>query len=527
MIVSKVTQKTSLRNSVFVTGFMTFISRVTGLIRDILFSQIFGVSANMDSFLVAFKIPNLLRRFFAEGAFSQGFVPVLNEYKEISPDKLSGLVGSMFGSLSLILFIITAIGTLLAPAMVYLFAPGFSSNEDQLATTAQMLRYAFPYIFFISLTSLLGSLLNAHGNFSIPAITPVILNLCLICASIFLSSYFNPPELALAVAVFFSGLFQLLFQFPFILKKKLTFRPRIDFSHPGVRQIYKLMLPGIFGSSVAQINILFDTLIASFLVSGSISWLYYSDRLMEFPLGVFAVAVATVILPRLSSEKTKANIDDFKNSLAWGMNAVITIGLPSTIGIILVGDTLLYIIFFSPQFSLMDISMAYASLVTYSLGLLAFMLMKILAAGYYSRKDTKTPVRFAVYSLFLNLALNIIFVYAFNLFRGDALHAGLALATSCAAVFNASLLYRGLVKVGVIISGSVINLHNFKKLIASFIMALFIVLSESYYLSDLSLLSRFEASIILMFIIAISACIYFFIWYLFIHHRSDAIKVND
>ena len=526
MTVSKITQKIYLRNSVLVTGFMTFISRITGLLRDVLFSQLFGVSANMDSFLVAFKIPNLLRRFFAEGAFSQGFVPILNEYKEMQPDKLSGLVGSTFGSLSLVLFIITAIGTLFAPVMVYLFAPGFSGNEDQIATTAQMLRYAFPYIFFISLTSLLGSVLNAHGNFSVPAITPVILNLCLICASIFLSPYFNPPELVLAIAVFLAGLFQLLFQLPFILKRKLAFRPRIDFSHPGVRQIYKLMLPGILGSSVAQINILIDTLIASFLVSGSISWLYYSDRLMEFPLGVFGVAVATVILPRLSSEKAKASMHDFRHSLAWGMNAVITIGLPSAIGIILVGDTLLHIIFFSSQFSLVDISMAYASLVAYSLGLVAFMLVKILAAGYYSRKDTKTPVRIAVYSLILNLVLNIIFIYVFHLFRGNALHAGLALATSCSAMFNAFFLYRGLVKVGAIISGSVINLHNFKKLVASFVMAFFIIFSESYYLSDLLALSRFEAAANLIFIITVSACIYFSIWYLFIHQRSDG-KANQ
>ena len=518
---SEIKKKPSLRKSALTTGLMTGISRISGLLRDVCFSQFFGASANMDSFFVAFKIPNLLRRFFAEGAFSQSFVPIINEYKELHPEKVRDLVGSTFGSLSLILFFITALGVVIAPILVYLFAPGFSGNDGQLLITTQMLRYCFPYILFISLTSLLGSLLNSYGNFLVPAITPVILNLCLIIGAIYLSSWFHPPELGLAVAVFFAGLFQLIFQLPFVIRKKLTFRPRINFSYPGVRKIYKLMLPGIFGSSVAQINILIDTLLASFLVTGSISWLYYSDRLMEFPLGVFGIAVATVILPKLSSDNASDNTEEFKKSFTWGINAVITIGLPSTMGIILIGDHLLYAFFFSANFNLHDVSMAYASLVAYSIGLLAFMLIKILVTGYYSRQDTKTPVRFALYSLFLNISLNLFFIFILYRFVGEALHAGLALATSCAALFNVYLLYRELIRIRAIDSGVIFNVHNAKKVLATMIMSASIVISKSYFIPNPYFMERLSVIFNLSLIILIACLVYGVIWHLFIHQDSS------
>jgi len=314
---------------------MTLISRVLGLARDMVWARFFGADAHMDAFFVAFKIPNFLRRLFAEGAFSQAFVPVLSEYKEQqSRESIQALVNRVAGTLFGILSLITVIGVLASPVLVALFAPGFLYRDPALFDfTALMLRLTFPYILFISLVAFVAGILNTWGRFAAASFVPVWLNVVLIGAAVLVAPQLEQPELALAGGVFVAGLVQLLFLVPSLKRVGLFPRPQWKPGDPGVKRIMKLMLPGIIGSSVAQINLLFDTLIASFLVAGSVSWLYYSDRLVEFPLGVFAIALSTVILPSLSRSHANASDEEFSQTLDWGLRWVLLIGIPSTVGL--------------------------------------------------------------------------------------------------------------------------------------------------------------------------------------------------
>lgn len=436
-----------LLRSTSVVGAMTLLSRITGLARDIGFSRWFGAGLLMDAFFVAFKIPNLLRRFFAEGAFSAAFVPVFSEYRATrDQEDTKELIDRVAGTLGLALFVITAIGVIAAPVLIMVFAPGFLGDDGRYGLARDMLRLTFPYLFFISLTALAGAILNAYRSFAVPAFTPVLLNLVLIGFAGWVAPGMENPGLGLAAGVFVAGLVQLLFQLPFLLRLKLLPWPRWGWRHSGVRKILKLMLPVIFGSSVAQINILFDTLIASFLAAGSISWLYYSDRLMEFPLGVFGIALATAILPTLSEQHARASSDAFNATLDWALRLVLIIAFPAALGLIVLAGPLLTTIFYGGAFTSLDVTMATASLVAYALGLVGFVLVKVLTPGYFARQDTRTPVKIGVYSLILNMALNVVVVV--SLVRADfyAPHAGLALATTLSALFNATLLLRGLRK---------------------------------------------------------------------------------
>ncbi len=439
-----------LLKSTSVVSSMTLISRISGLARDISFAHWFGASIVMDAFFVAFKLPNLLRRFFAEGAFSQAFVPVITEYRANSSQReTQELVDGVAGTLGLALFVITAVGVTAAPLLIALFAPGFLGEDARYEVATDMLRFTFPYLFFISLTALAGGILNTYRQFAVPAFTPVLLNLVLIAFAAWIAPQMERPGMGLAIGVFVAGAVQLLFQLPFLLKLKLLPRPRWGWAHEGVRRILKLMLPVIFGSSVAQINLLFDTLIASFLAAGSISWLYYSDRLMEFPLGVCGIAVATVMLPHLSEHHAKSSPEGFAASLDWALRLVVVIAVPAAIGLILLAEPLLTTLFFGGAFTAQDVTMATASLLAYAVGLLGFILVKVLSTGFFSRQDTRTPVRIGVRAVVLNLVLNIVFVV--SLVRADfyAPHVGLALATTISALFNATLLYRGLRRDGV------------------------------------------------------------------------------
>ena len=435
----------SLLKSTAAVGAMTLLSRILGLARDIVFARVFGAAAGTDAFFIAFKIPNFLRRLFAEGAFSQAFVPVLTEYKtQRSQDEVGELVQRVAGTLGGVLFLLTVVGVLAAPLLVMVFAPGFIDEPDRFTLTTEMLRITFPYLLFISLTALAGGVLNSYGRFAVPAFTPVLLNLVLIGAAIFVAPLFARPIMALAWGVFFAGLAQLLFQLPFIWRLGLLRWPRWGHSDLGVRRIGKLMLPAIFGSSVAQVNLLFDTLIASFLVAGSVSWLYYSDRLVEFPLGVFGIALATVILPSLSAKHAEANPEDFSRTLDWALRWVLVIGTPATVGLLLLAGPILTTFFRYGEFAAHDVAMAKLSLMAYSLGLLGFIGVKVLAPGYYARQDTKTPVRIGIIAMLANMGMNVLFVVPMVLLGIEGPHSGLALATSCSAFLNAGLLYRGL-----------------------------------------------------------------------------------
>lgn len=424
---------------------MTLISRVLGLARDIVIARVFGAGVGADAFFVAFKIPNFLRRLFAEGAFSQAFVPVLSEYKSRREHgEVRALVDATSGVLGGVLFVVTAVGVLAAPVLVMVFAPGFLQDEPKYELTVAMVRITFPYILFISLTALAGGVLNSYGRFGVPAFTPVFLNLCMIGAALWLAPRLDEPVTALAWGVFAAGILQLAFQLPYLGRLRLIPRPRWGRRDEGVRRIARLMLPGIVGSSVAQINLLFDTLIASFLATGSVSWLYYSDRLMEFPLGVFGVALATVILPRLSQEYVAASPEAFSRTLDWGLRLVVLIAVPAATGLYVLAGPMLVTLFQYGEFGAHDVRMAELSLMAYALGLLGFILVKVLAPGYYSRQDTRTPVRIAVIAMAVNLVLNVAFVVPMVRWDIPGPHAGLALATTLAAFLNAGLLFRGL-----------------------------------------------------------------------------------
>lgn len=439
-----------LIKSTAIVGGMTMISRLLGFMRDVVFANIFGAGAATDAFFVAFKIPNFLRRLFAEGAFSQAFVPVLTEYRtQRDQAAVRLLIANTTGVLGAILLLLTVVAILGADYLIMLFAPGFIDDQPKFALAADMLQITFPYLFFISLTALAGGILNSYDKFAAPAITPVWLNLILIAAAFGFTSQFEPPIMALAWGVLIAGITQLLFQIPFLLKLGLLPRPRWGWHDSGVRRILKLMIPAIFGSSVAQINLLLDTIIASFLVTGSVSWLYYSDRLVEFPLGIFGIAMATVILPGLSKKHAESDTKSFSKMLDWALRWVLLMGIPAAVGLILLAGPMLTTLFNYGEFQVSDVKMSALSLMAYGVGLLGFMLVKVLAPGFYARQDTKTPVRYGIYSMIANMTMNIIFVVPLAMNQIAGAHAGLALATSLAAFVNAGLLFRYLHKTGV------------------------------------------------------------------------------
>ncbi len=445
--------KRLLQSTGVVSG-MTLLSRILGLVRDIVFARFFGAGMVMDAFFVAFKLPNIFRRFFAEGAFSQAFVPVFAEYDERrTAAEVRELIDRVSGTLGLVLFAFTLIGVLAAPAMIAVFAPGFlreaGADGGRYALAVDMLRFTFPYLLFVSLTALAGGILNTYQRFAAPAFAPVLLNVVLIVFAAFVAPTFEQPGVALAVGVFCAGLVQLGFMLPFLARLGVLPRPRWGAAHEGVRRIMRLMAPAVFGSSVAQINILFDTLIASFLATGSISWLYYSDRLMEFPLGVFGIALATVILPNLSRQHAADAPEAFAATLDWACRLVLLIALPAAVGLAVLAGPMLTTIFYGGEFGIDDVRMATLSLITYSLGLLGFTLIKILAPGYFARQDTRSPVRIGVIALLVNMLLNLLFVVPWVRAGWAGPHAGLALATSLAAFLNAGLLFRGLLRAGV------------------------------------------------------------------------------
>ena len=418
---------------------MTAISRVFGLVRDVVFSTLFGTSAGMDAFIVAFRIPNFLRRLFAEGGFSQAFVPVLAEYRESkSEDEVRALLDQTTATLGLTLLITTIFGVIIAPVIVSIFALGwvFDNEQEKFDLAVQMLRVTFPYLLFISLTALAGGILNTYRRFAVPAFTPVLLNISLIACAIWLAPEF-PEErrvTALAWGVLIAGALQLLFQVPFLMKLGLLPVPRFNRDKQGVRRILKLLLPILFAVSVTQVNLLVDTLIASFLSTSSISWLYFSDRLVEFPLGAFGIALSTVILPSLSAHHANKSSEDYTRTLDWALRLVFLIAIPAAAGLVLLAQPVLATIFQYKEFTTYDVEMAGVSLMAYAVGLPAYILIKILAAGFFSRQDTSTPVKVGVIAMVANVFFNLLLV-------GYLLHAGLALATSLSAYLNAGLLY--------------------------------------------------------------------------------------
>ncbi|MEL7312464.1 MAG: murein biosynthesis integral membrane protein MurJ [Pseudomonadota bacterium] len=434
-----------------VVGAMTLISRVLGLARDMVFTRLFGADWLMDAFIVANRIPNMLRRFFAEGALSQAFIPVLGQVRERDGDQaVRDLSAKVTGTLGLIVLGITIVGVLAAPLLVLFFAPGFARDDETFSLASLMLRFTFPYILFISLTSVCSSLLNTYNRFAAPAFTPVLLNVVLILAAVLLAPLFDRPTLALAIGVFAGGFVQLLFQLPFLARIRLLALPKWGWRDPNVQKIVTLMLPAILGSSVAQINLIVNNIFATLLGEGRPAWLYFSDRLMEFPLGVFGIALATVILPSLTRSFSHDDSEVFSATLDWSLRLVFLIALPATLGLALLAGPLVATIFFGGEFTQFDVVMARASLWAFSGGLLAFISIKILAPGYFARQDTRTPVKAALVAMLVNLVGNGVFVGLFMYLDWTATHAGLALSTTLAAIVNAALLWFGLRRDGVV-----------------------------------------------------------------------------
>ncbi|MFO7602328.1 MAG: murein biosynthesis integral membrane protein MurJ [Gammaproteobacteria bacterium] len=435
-----------LLRSTATVGAMTLFSRVLGLLRDMVMARMFGSSVATDAFLVAFKIPNFLRRLFAEGAFSQAFVPVLTEYREQREvEEVRSLIRNVAGTLGLVLLVVSILAMLFAPAVTSVFATGFLLQyPDKFELTYELLRITFPYILFISLTALAAGVLNSYGRFAVPAFTPVLLNISLIAAALWWSPYFAEPITAMAWGVFIAGVAQLLFQLFYVARLGLLRWPRLNWRDTGVRRIGRLMLPGIIGSSAMQINLLFDVLIASFLVTGSVTWLYFADRMIELPLGVFGIALATVILPSLSSAHAQGNPQAFSRTLDWALRLAVVIALPAAVGLGVLATPIMSTLFQYGDFTGHDVQMAAWSLLAYSFGLLGFILVKILAPGYFARQDTRTPVKIGLIAMLVNMVCNVIFVLLLLQFDFEGPHAGLALATTISSFVNAMLLLRGL-----------------------------------------------------------------------------------
>ncbi len=439
-----------LLKSGMIVSAMTLISRVLGLVRDVVVANLMGAGASADVFFFANKIPNFLRRLFAEGAFSQAFVPVLTEnHAQGDMDKTRELIARAAGTLGVIVSIVTVLGVLGSGVVTTLFGFGWFLDwmhggpaAEKFELASLMLKITFPYLWFITFVALSGAILNTLGKFAVSSFTPVFLNVMIILAAWCISPQMSQPEIGLAIGVFLGGLVQFLFQIPFLIKAGVMVKPKWGWRDPGVVKIRTLMIPALFGVSVSQINLLFDTFIASFLQTGSISWLYYSDRLLEFPLGLFGIAIATVILPALSRKHVDSQSEGFAHTMDWGVRMVTLLGIPAMLGLMALAKPMLMVLFMRGEFSPQDVHQASLSLLAYASGLLNFMLIKVLAPGYYSRQDTKTPVKYGIIAMVTNMVFNAIFAYFYG-------YVGLAIATALSAFVNMALLYRGLHIAGV------------------------------------------------------------------------------
>jgi putative peptidoglycan lipid II flippase len=417
---------------------MTLLSRILGFVRDFVIARAFGAGAVTDAFFVAFRLPNLLRRMFAEGAFSQAFVPILAEYKnKRGAEETRRLVDHVATLLFLALLAVTLLGIALTPVLIYISAPGFAADAAKFDLTVQLTRIAFPYILFISLVSLAGGILNTWSRFAVPAFTPVLLNLAFIGMALFAAPYFDPPVLALAWAVFLGGVLQLALQLPFLAKIGMLPRFSFTLADEGVNRILKLMLPALLGVSVSQISLLINTIFASFLPSGSVSWLYYADRLMEFPAGLLGAALGTILLPSLARSHADNDRGEFSALLDWGLRLTFLLTLPAALALALLAVPLLATLFNYGAFQANDVLKSSDALVAYSVGLTGLILVKVLAPGFYARQDVRTPVKIALVTLAATQAMNAAFIVPLQ-------HAGLALSIGLASCLNAALLWRGL-----------------------------------------------------------------------------------
>ncbi len=425
----------NLLKSLTIASTMTTLSRLFGFARDAIIARTFGASTGADAFFVAFKLPNLLRRIFAEGAFSQAFVPILAEYKSQHGQQATRtFVAYISGTLTLVLALVTAVGIATAPWIVHITAPGFVDTPEKFTLTSALLRITFPYILMISISSLASAILNTWNRFSIPAFTPTLLNVSMIGFALFAAPYFYPSVFALAWAVLAGGILQLSYQLPYLWKIGMLVLPRFTLHNDGVWRVIRQMGPAMLGVSVSQISLIINTIFASCLLSGSVSWIYYADRLIDFPSGVLGVALSTVLLPSLSKSFISGNQNDYSRMIDWGLRICFLIALPSAIALGILAKPLIVVLFQYGKFGSLDTLMTQRILVAYSVGLIGLILVKVLAQGFYSRQQIKIPVKIAIIALIITQVMNLTFISSLK-------HAGLALSISLASYLNAALLY--------------------------------------------------------------------------------------
>ncbi len=467
----------ALWRSTFIVSAMTMLSRVLGLVRDMVLLTVFGAGKDFDTFVVAFRIPNFFRRLFAEGAFSQAFIPVLTEYKtQRLHAEVQILISRVFGCLLTVMSLLTLVAMIAAPAIIYVYAPGFHNDAAKFDLAVDMFRLTIPYLLFMSLTAFASSILNSYGSFSTPAFAPVLLNIAMIAGAWWLSPHMAEPIMALGWAVVVAGILQLAIQIPELWRKKLLIPPKVDFKHEGVERILKLMLPALFGVSVTQINLLLNTIWASFMQDGSVSWLYSAERMTELPLGLIGVAIGTVILPSLSARKAEQDQEKFKAMMDWAARVIVLVGVPASIALFMLSTPIIQALFQRGAFDLRDTQMTAMALQCMSGGVLAFMLIKVFAPGFYAIQDTKTPVRVGFMAVAANAILNVIFIGFFKLIDWQAEHMALAIASSGSALVNAGMLYYYLHRRQIFRFGP-----HWKKLFLQFLIANMMMIGALYY----------------------------------------------
>ena len=482
---------------------MTMLSRIMGFVRDTVVARIFGAGAAMDAFVVAFRLPNLLRRIFAEGAFSQAFVPILADYKQNRlPEETRVFVQNVAGMLLFALFMVTALGVLAAPAVIWATAGGFAKDGTRFELAVSLLRVVFPYILLISLSSFVGSILNTYSRFSVPAFTPVLLNVSFIVFAVFLVPYFHPPVMALGWAVLAGGVLQLAFQLPWLYRLGFFRLPRLRFGDAAVNRVMKQMLPSVIGSSVAQISLVINTLFASFLAAGSVSWMYYADRLMELPSGVIGAAMGTVLLPTLSRHAASGNRQEFSALLDWGLRLSLVLIVPAAAGLAVLGFPLVATLFMYREFTPHDAQMTQYALAAYAIGLPAMIMPRILASGFYAQKNVKTPTKIAIISLSCTQIFNLLLVWHLQ-------HVGLSLAIALGAWVNALLLF------------TMLRLHELytpkagwrgfllRVLAATAAMAAALWLAQSLLAADWTAMRGMRRALLLLGLVALGAAAYF------------------
>lgn len=467
----------ALWRSTFIVSAMTMLSRVLGLVRDIVLLNVFGAGKDFDTFVVAFRIPNFFRRLFAEGAFSQAFIPVLTEYKTTKTHaEVQILISRVFGCLMTVMSLLTFVAMVAAPAVLYIYAPGFHNDAEKFDLAVDMFRLTIPYLLFMSLTAFASSILNSYGSFSTPAFAPVLLNITMIAGAWWLTPYMAEPIMALGWAVVVAGILQLVIQIPELWRKNLLIPPKIDFKHEGVDRIMKLMLPALFGVSVTQINLLLNTIWASFMQDGSVSWLYSAERMTELPLGLIGVAIGTVILPSLSARHAEQDQSKFRGMIDWAAKVIMLVGVPASIALFMLSTPIIQALFQRGQFTVEDTQMTAMALQCMSAGVISFMLIKVFAPGFYAQQDTKTPVRVGLMAVAANAILNVIFIGFFKLIDWQAEHMALALASSGSALVNAGMLYFYLHKRDIYRFGA-----HWKKLFLQFALANITMIAALWY----------------------------------------------